>query len=358
MKALALACALLAGACGAAKAGLLVPDCKEDRAALDRFLASLPASCEKDSDCDCYYYNVFPEDGPVALRAPGVSQEQWRRLDDAQQLVRRACGPELAASPGRGAAYSYSARCDAGRCVRVKSEGRGAGSVLNGMTKPRGAVARPGEFFAKLSAGLSGLKLLIMPLLYLCAAILAVLAIGALIVRGAERLNDLFGRGAATEEAGSAGGIGSRFLKWLSFKRAVILVLLALMARGCYSVFGTKNLYGTDLQSACAPAFEEAGFKPQPGDKMKGGRVDNWMDASTFCRLETSPERTRAFTARVGYPSCQYYNAKKRYPRWWRGGDRPGAVCFETSNNPNHPRGVRVVIFDWEGLVFVEKWHS
>lgn len=154
------------------------------------------------------------------------------------------------------------------------------------------------------------------------------------------------------------------------------ILFLAWVAWGWYSIFTPKNFSGGGLSEFCAPAYAAAGFETGYSDKLTdGGRMHSWMDSSVFCRLQTTPERARAFKEklRAGHVpdpdrrpppgtdifSCEFENyGKEPRPKWWQGGGSPGASCYSVHESTTYPRGVHLVIFENEGLIFAEKWHT
>lgn len=155
----------------------------------------------------------------------------------------------------------------------------------------------------------------------------------------------------------------------------VIAALIAVLALVIYNRFFAPSEFSAgELETFCAPAYRTAGFELGGSDSMdKGGKTDKWMDSSAFCRLSTTPERVRAFkdklrAAHVPDPnlpeqpadifSCEFYSGAGKFPKWWQGGDKPGAACYSIDESKGSPRGVRLVIFEAEGMIFAEKWHS
>lgn len=359
----ALAAGFLLGAALPAQAGLLVPDCGEDRAALEELVSGLPASCEQDSDCGCYDYLLFPDAGPVALRSPGVPAELRARLEDAQARVRRACGAELDAARGAAPRGSYVARCDSGRCVRVKAGAR-----------PRAG----GGFWSSVALGfraVAGGIVKYSPLILLLAAAVPVfLKLRRFTAKAPPPSAGQTAPGPRPPEPRPRTGLGIFF----SIALRLILalgVLLALLLFGVSRKFGPKDFSAMEIGEFCAPAYAAAGFELNYSDTIeKGGKTDQWMDSAAFCRLRTTPERARAFKEKLSAGhvpdpaeppqyrerdifSCEFYNNKKR-PKWWQGGDRPGAACYNFRESQTHPRGVDLVIFEEEGLIFAERWRT
>lgn len=168
-------------------------------------------------------------------------------------------------------------------------------------------------------------------------------------------------------------------MKGLIFKLlgGAVLLFFAWLAWGWYSIFGQKSFAGASLGEFCGPAYAAAGFELGYSDKLeKGGKMNSWMDSSVFCRLQTSPARALAFKEklRAGHVpdpdrpppapgedifSCEFDNyGKEPRPKWWQGGGSPGASCYTVHESTTHPRGVNLVIFESEGLIFAERWHT
>lgn len=156
----------------------------------------------------------------------------------------------------------------------------------------------------------------------------------------------------------------------------VIAALIAVFAAVVYNRFFAPGEFSPrELDELCAPAYEAAGFELSSLDSVdKGGKTDKWMDSSSYCRLSSAPDRVRSFkdklrAAHVPDPnlpaggqadifSCEFYGpGGRKLPGWWQGGDRPGAACYSV-DEPGGGRGVRLVIFEAEGMVFAERWHN
>lgn len=87
--------------------------CAGAKKALDDFIATFPASCEKDEDCGGYF--LHDDDiclGPNMLHVPGCPLDKKPLLFGYQSEVRSRCPPRPVCEPA-----TYKAACRARRCV-------------------------------------------------------------------------------------------------------------------------------------------------------------------------------------------------------------------------------------------------
>jgi hypothetical protein len=93
-------------------------DCESSKKALDDFIATLPTSCEKDSDCGGYFLHEDTCLGATMLHTPGCPPAQKGRLFVLQENIRKVCHPDASTC----AAAPYEPVCVSGKCVDAKKK--------------------------------------------------------------------------------------------------------------------------------------------------------------------------------------------------------------------------------------------